>query len=144
MEPELSSSIRGAPKPSSSRRKERELTLRCGKGRVSSFLVFPLVNECVFTKTSGKPDGLPLLFESSGHRRSPTQAKNKAGIAGRQNYFFDTRVARIQPQLLDRELQFVRFLTVNQHTQLHLAAPRQAARQRHIELIQSDERSLRS
>src|SRR5215468_2615897 len=89
MEPELSSSIRGAPKPSSSRRKEREPTLRCGKGRVSSFLVFPLVNECVFTKTSGKPGDLPLLFESSGHCRSPTQAKNKAEIAGRKNYFFD-------------------------------------------------------
>ncbi len=40
-------------------------------------------------KTSGKPDDLLLLFESSEHRRSPTQAKRKAEIAGRKNYFFD-------------------------------------------------------
>jgi len=42
-------------------------------------------------KTSGKPDDLPLLFYSSEHRRSLTQAKKKREIAGRRNYFFDLR-----------------------------------------------------
>ncbi len=44
----------------------------------------------MFTKTSGKPDDLLLLFESSKPRCSFTQAKKKAEIAGRGNYFFDS------------------------------------------------------
>src|SRR4030095_1835872 len=40
-------------------------------------------------KTSGMPDDLLLLLESGEHRRSPTQAKKKAEIAGHKNYFFE-------------------------------------------------------
>src|SRR5215813_3608693 len=38
-------------------------------------------------ETLRQADELPLLFKGSEYRRSPTQAKKKAEIAGRQNYF---------------------------------------------------------
>src|SRR5215467_8743242 len=46
--------------------------------------------------------------------------------------------------LLDCDLQIVRRHAIHRHIHVHFAAPCQAAWQRHIELIQSDERSLRS
>lgn len=40
-------------------------------------------------KTSGNPDDLPLLFESSEYRRSLTHAENASRIASCKDSFFD-------------------------------------------------------
>ena len=62
----------------------------------------------MFKKTSGKPDDLPLLLENSEHHRSPTQAKKKAEITGRQNYLIELRKGGRRRGRLIHELEIPR------------------------------------
>src|SRR5262249_16203304 len=117
-------------------------------------------------QTTGKPDLSKASFLASlllpdfdrwSHDRNTAELHRRAGIR-RVAPFIPTQALRLWvgysrrwriifhdgTWLLDCGLQIVRRHAIHRHIHVHFAAPCQAAWQRHIELIQSDERSLRS